>query len=54
MNWIPIGIMVFVSIFGLGLTCAKHGEEKTRTENFWITVIAQALHWGLLYWAFFI
>ena len=46
----PQILLALIWLASLCLSAYKHGKEKTGKENFWTTVIAVAIGFGLLYW----
>ena len=51
MSW-PQGIMAALLVFSMARGMIKHGESDG-TVNFWVSLIANALMVGLLYWGGF-
>ncbi len=45
-------IYLCMSFMGLGMIASEHGKPRTPT-NFWMTLIAQAICFSLLYWGGF-
>ena len=43
-NW----TMAVILILGLGLAMGRHGQPRS-PENFWVSLAAVAINWGLLY-----
>ena len=40
--------MAVILILGLGLAMGRHGQPRS-PENFWVSLAAVAINWGLLY-----
>lgn len=49
MNILPQLLYLALSLMGLGITMAKHGQPQTGKHSFWISLTAAALMWSLLY-----
>lgn len=47
--------IIYLVLVGIGLLLMsnQHGKPKTGDHNFWISLIAQCIHLGLLYWGGF-
>lgn len=50
---LPQLILLGLMILALGITLAKHGQPKNDKYNFGISLIANAIEIGLLYWGGF-
>jgi len=50
-----IAKVILICIYGAALLIAAHdhGKYKTRKHNFWETLIATAVEFGLLWWGGF-
>lgn len=49
----PEGIYLFLTIFALGITLAKHGEPNTGKNNIWVSLIASGIHFAIMWWGGF-
>lgn len=49
----PQGIYLALVLIGLGVAAAKHGQPKTGTYSFWVSLPASAILLGLLAWGGF-
>jgi len=45
-------LYLILTVFGLGITLAKHGEPRD-PYNFWGTLLSTAMLLGILYWGGF-
>lgn len=50
---VPQIIYLAFTLVGLGISAAKHGQEKKGQENVWATLIVTCFIYGLLYWGGF-
>lgn len=50
---VPQFILSVIYAMSLGLSLANHGKPKEGYENFWTTLIATTLVFGLLSWGGF-
>ena len=50
---LPQLIYLAIGLIGLGMECAKHGEEKKEKHNGWTTFFAQIIIWFILWWGGF-
>lgn len=48
---LPLIILLIISCLNLGIYMANHGKTKKEKYNFWTTLIAWILQWGLILWA---
>lgn len=51
-DW-PQIIYLVLTLLGLGITLAKHGEPKKDKHNFYVTFVGSGLIVALLYWGGF-
>ncbi|WP_161627586.1 hypothetical protein [Metaclostridioides mangenotii] len=49
----PQIILIAIYMLSLGISMARHGEEKKGKESFFTSTIAAAIQIGLLYWGGF-
>ena len=49
MRLIPLIILAALSLFGLGLSAGKHGQDHPN-YNFGISLLAHLVEWGLILW----
>lgn len=50
---IPQIFMIVLWGAGLGIEAAHHGERKNENHNFWVTLFAVLVEFGLLTWGGF-
>ncbi|GAC1381818.1 MAG: hypothetical protein NVS3B25_33540 [Hymenobacter sp.] len=48
---IPEVLLLVLGLIGLLLHAHDHGKPKTGYDNFWYTLIACVINYGLMYWA---
>ena len=53
MNWIPLVILFALTMIGLGVEGAKHGQKRDEVYNIWTSLVAVAIRWALILWAVF-
>jgi hypothetical protein len=53
MMGIPEILMIVLWGIGLGVALTQHGEPKTGSYNFFVTLVATALEFGLMWWGGF-
>jgi len=51
MKIIPLIILGTMTCLGLGAALSRHGEPKKEKYNFWVTLVAGIVEWGLIIWA---
>jgi len=50
MRIIPLILLIILSSISLGMSCAKHGEQRTGKENAGIVLLSWLIQWGLIIW----
>ena len=50
---LPQLIYLALGLIGLGIECARHGEEKKKKYDGWTTFFAMIIIWAILLWGGF-
>ncbi len=46
-------IYIALTLIGLGMAFAKHGEEEKKKYNGWVSLFATIIIWTILWWGGF-